>query len=104
VWKRVLEDSQGQEAGSNEGYDHSGEDHLSLQPPNGLELSRSAALARLFHSRATRRARHTSVFARQPSRLQRVVRRPSAYEHVAGVGTGDGVWNGAGEPWMILYF
>jgi hypothetical protein len=43
--------------------------------PNGLELSRSAARASFLHCRATRQARDDYLFARQPSRLQRVVRR-----------------------------
>jgi len=47
--------------------------------PNGLELSRSAARAWCLHSGATWRPWHHSVFARQPSRLQRVVRRRACF-------------------------
>jgi len=49
-------------------------------PPNGLELSRSAARARRLHSRVTWQARHDYVFAHQPSRLQRVVGRHQTAE------------------------
>ena len=48
--------------------------HLKVAP-NGLELSRSAALAYLPHSRATWQAIVRCISARQPSRLERVVGR-----------------------------
>jgi hypothetical protein len=51
--------------------------------PNGLELSRSATRASCLYSRASPLARNDCTFARQPSRLQRVVRRrdPSPRQH-----------------------
>ena len=56
---------------------------LVMSPPNGLELSRSAAQASFLYSRTSRQARNLCIFARQPSRLQRVVGRTQSRRHCA---------------------